>query len=277
MTARTHALRPDVQACLADWTALVRANREQVERLREAAPPTDYYAPIATAFRADPTRADDDSLNALLEIAQPSETWLDVGAGGGRYALAVARRVRRVIAVEPSEAMRTVLREVQTEFAIDNVKVVAERWPLAESVSADVALIAHVGYDIEAIGPFLDGLEAAAPRRVAQLMERPPIATYAALCEQVHGEPLAIPPAAPELMTLLRARGQLPELRIVGCQRWRYETLDQVAGVCRRWLALRKGSEKDQRMQALLAPMLNERARGGLEFGGPSRICMIYW
>ena len=40
---------------------------------------------------------------------------------------------------------------------------------------ADVARIAHVGYDIEAIGPFIDALEAAGRRRcVAVLMDRVP-------------------------------------------------------------------------------------------------------
>ena len=53
------------------------------------------------------------------------------------------------------------------------------RWPPGDGdlapFAADVALIAHVGYDIEAIGPFVAAMEAAARRLcVAVLMERQP-------------------------------------------------------------------------------------------------------
>ncbi len=53
------------------------------------------------------------------------------------------------------------LREIADDYAIENVRVVETRWPpedpgRAGAFGADVALIAHVGYDIEAIGPFLE-------------------------------------------------------------------------------------------------------------------------
>jgi hypothetical protein len=72
----------------------VRANREQAERVREDTEGTDFYAPIAQVFRADPRRTDEPALDRLLGLARPEDTWLDIGAGGGRYALPVALRVR---------------------------------------------------------------------------------------------------------------------------------------------------------------------------------------
>ena len=38
------------------WATRVRANREQVERIREVPDGTDFYAPVTSLFRADPTR-----------------------------------------------------------------------------------------------------------------------------------------------------------------------------------------------------------------------------
>ena len=78
-----------------------------------------------------------------------------------------------MIAVEPSAGMRGALRTGMGEHGIANVRIVAGRVAgrrsseLGELPAADVALIAHVGYDIEAIGPFLDAMEAATRERCA--------------------------------------------------------------------------------------------------------------
>ena len=204
------ALRPTADAAHADWARRVAANREQAERLREEAPGDDFYAPVAPAFRADPARRDDPTLNALLGLARPGDTWLDVGAGGGRFSLAIARAVRRVIAVEPSASMRAVFAQTIAGFRddaggrIENTELRAERWPPAspDAYAADVAFISHVGYDIEAIGPFLDALEAAASRLCAAvLMDRPPPSSCSALWPVVHGEPQADLPGLMEFLS----------------------------------------------------------------------------
>ena len=58
------ALRPAASDALRAWAARVRSNREQVEQLREANP-TDFYAPVAGMFRADPKRRDEPTLEVL--------------------------------------------------------------------------------------------------------------------------------------------------------------------------------------------------------------------
>ena len=161
----------------------MRANREQVERLREVPDGTDFYAPVTSLFRADPTRTDDPVLDALLGLVRSGETWLDVGAGAGRFALPIARALDpsggSVIALDPSRSMLEGLLEIAEDYAVENVRTIEARWPLdARAVAdfeADVALIAHVGYDVEEIGPFVDALEGAAGRLcVAVLMEQVP-------------------------------------------------------------------------------------------------------
>ena len=177
------------RAIEAAWAARVRANREQVERIREVPDGADFYAPVNSLFRADPTRRDDPVLDALLRLVRSGETWLDVGAGAGRFALPIARALDpsggSVIALDASPSMLEGLEELAEDHAIENVRTIEGRWPPADAgaagaFDADVALIAHVGYDIEAIGPFLDALEAAAGRLcVAVLMERVPASAAA--------------------------------------------------------------------------------------------------
>ena len=92
------------------WSARVEGNAEQVDRMREAPDESDFYATVSRTFVADPGREDDPVLQAVLARARPDDRWLDIGAGAGRYALPVARRVRRVVAVDPSDSMLRALR-----------------------------------------------------------------------------------------------------------------------------------------------------------------------
>ena len=92
--AVTDPLRPSAQEALEAWAQRVRANRDQAERVREAPERPDFYAPVASAFRADPRRTDEPALDILRGLVHREDTWLDIGAGGGRYALPVALLAR---------------------------------------------------------------------------------------------------------------------------------------------------------------------------------------
>jgi SAM-dependent methyltransferase len=196
------------------WDERVLANREQVERIRQGEEADDFYAPVTARFVEDPRRTGDAVLDALLELAVAGERWLDVGAGAGRYALPLALRVAEVVAVEPSAAMVAALRAGMAEHGIRNLRVIEDRWPpSADPPSADVALIAHVGYDVAPIALFLDALEGAAGRCVAVMMDTSPAAYAAPFWPIIHGEERVPLPALPELVDLLRARGADPQVR----------------------------------------------------------------
>jgi hypothetical protein len=230
-------LRPDAATALEAWGRRVSANREQAERLREGTPPRDFYAAVASDFRANPRRTDEPALDHLRSLVRPGETWLDIGAGGGRYALPLALVAKRIIAVEPSEGMRNVLQTSMTEHGISNVEIVSARWPMPGAPTADVALIAHLGYDIEEIGPFLDAAEAAARRLcVAVLVTPSPPQPAERFWPPIHGEARVPLPSLSEFLALLLARGRLFELRLFarepllhadreGPLRWLYQQL----------------------------------------------------
>lgn len=275
-------LRVSGAAAEAGWGALVAANREQVERLREPTPPADHWQGRAAFFRADPDRTDDASLNALLDLARPGDAWLEVGAGGGRYALGLARKVSRFTAVEPSASMREVLEETRREFGIENLTVIAESWPLSaaatEATRVDVAMLAHVSYDIEPIGPFLDALEVSAGRLCAALLfEHSPFRAYVDLWEAIHGEPGQHLPALREFVPLLLARGALPEVRIVDERVMSFDSLEDAQADAARRLWLTEGSEKYRRMVELLPDSLEARGDGGYVAPGSDRIGLVTW
>ena len=253
-------LRPTAAAAAEAWAARVRAGREQTARLREIDEPTDFYAPMASRFGQDPRRRGDAALDALRSITTPAQTWLDLGAGGGRYALSLALEVALVHAVEPSPSMVEVLRQGMLEYAIDNVEVHARAWPMAgEAPAADVALMAHVGYDIESFGRFLDAAEQAAQRCVVVMRTGAAGRASHALWPEIHGEPRVAYPMLPELLVLLVARGVTPAVTLVDRATWGYRSREQLLEALRRLLWLRPGSAKDRRLVHLVGERASER------------------
>jgi SAM-dependent methyltransferase len=274
----TDALSPDVADLLEAWRTRVRADNAQVDRCREVADPADFYGPVADRFRMDPRRTDDPTLNALLALARPDDVWLDVGAGGGRYALPLALVVREVVAIDPSPAMLAALRADAAADGITNVRVIGARWPMPDPPRGDVGLFAHVGYDIAEIGPFIDALESAARRLCVAVMGESAMQTTATLFWQpIHGEPRVRLPALPELLALLSARGRLPEVTLVDRTPPTFESLDEALAIARRQMWLKEGSAKDLTLRRLVQETATERDGRYAFDWAPTRIGIVSW
>ena len=249
------------------WAERVVANRDQAERLREETGGGDHYRPLAAAFRADPRRTGDSALEALLSIATAEDTWVDIGAGAGRFALPLALYVQQVIAIEPSPAMRAELANLQIEHGIVNIDILDQRWPSdAPEITgiADVALISHVGYDIEQMGAFLDTMERAAGREcVALQYDHSPGSMFWQLWPAIHGEEQAHLPGATEFIALLEARGakvEASELERSGDrQRFVFEQPEDAMDWARRRLWLSENSAKLPLLRRVVEELLIER------------------
>ena len=257
----TDPLRPTEQEATEAWSARVRAGREQIERSREIEDPADFYAPMARRFARDPHRTDETALDVLRSMAGPDDTWLDIGAGGGRYSLPLALEVVRVHAIDPSPSMLDVLRGGMREYGIDNIDIIASSWPLeGAQPRADVALMAHVGYGIEAFGAFLDAAEAAVSRRCVVVMRVGDVdGSRNALWHEIHGEPRVPYPTLQELLVLLVARGAAPEVTLVDRGTWGSAGREELLDASRRQLWLRPGSTKDHALQDLVDTRATER------------------
>jgi hypothetical protein len=176
------------------------------------------------------------------------------------------------------------LREIADDYAIENVRVIEARWPpdaadRASAFAADVILIAHVGYDIEAIGPFLGALEDAADRLcVAVLMERVPASAADPFWPPVHGETRVSLPAMPEVVEILEARGRHPSVVRVEVEPRRFETRDQLGGFVRRQLWIDPGGPKEARLQAALDELAEPDGDGwAIKDRGTSTVGIVTW
>jgi SAM-dependent methyltransferase len=247
-------LRPPEAAALEEWRRLVDADREQVERLRESGPTDDFYAPVAASFT--PGRRESLEWPAIAELARAGDTWLDIGAGGGRFAVPLAAMVDRVIAVEPSAAMRATLTAAADAAGCKNIEVVDAYWPVAGwATDADVALAAHCLYDIGDIAGFLDAMERHARRAcIAVFGCRARGAQLAELFEALHGEPMAPLPSLREFVALLGALGRRYDVRTAGSGATREPArpAEEAYAFARRLMWVAEGSVKDRRMCSLI-------------------------
>jgi SAM-dependent methyltransferase len=175
----------------ARWRAMVRRREAQVEALTDRPPPEDYWGRRATCFhqqtRAAADLPPDPFLTLVLARVDAAATVLDVGAGAGRHTLPLARRARRVRALEPSEAMRGFLEEEIAARRLTNVEVIARAWPADGIEAADVVICAHVLYPIAELEPFLRGLDDAA-RRACFLLLRSDLPVWEGYWPRVRGQ-----------------------------------------------------------------------------------------
>ena len=204
-------------------------------------------------FIADPRRTDDEVLDHLLPLARPGETWLDIGAGAGPLrapARPAGPRGDRARPVAGDAGAPWPSRRRSTGSPTSGRSRPAGRWTRrpGPSPTADVALIANLGYDVEAIGPFLDAMEAAAGRLcVAILADGPPSRPAHAFWPLVHGEERIELPALDDFVGLLRARGRRAMVVRLPRPARGFPTRDELARWLRNQLFVEPGYRKGRR------------------------------
>jgi SAM-dependent methyltransferase len=198
-----------IESAVARHDRMVREEMLQAERVRSTADvPTDCWQTLAKNFRVPSDPAADPTADALATLIGPDDVVIDVGAGGGRVAVPLARRCREVVAVEPSPSMRQVLEDEIARHRVRNIRVVTARWEDAVVEPAALAFAAHVTYGIQTIEPFLRKLDAAARRHAAVVvMTDPPQIALAPFWRAVHAEARLRLPCRDELHAVLRELG----------------------------------------------------------------------
>ncbi len=272
-------------------TDINAATRWRDSLLRWTAPPPEseidsQSAPNGWDRHAEQFRAlnerqrgrDEPFLQFLAPWLSPGVTVLDVGAGGGRFALPLAERGARVTAVEPSPGMGAVLRETAAArgLAID---IVAERWPDAAAPKAEVVICANVVYDVANLAPFAAALDRASERVVALFLTLThPLGNLADLWREFRNWD---PPRGP---TYLDAAAVVFELGIpvnvtlvptqatLAVADW-----DSLLAGYRNRLGLAPEPERDRRLRAALTPDVDERGGELVVRPRQDRAAVIWW
>ncbi len=120
-------------------------------------------------LRDDPVR------DRLLELATTSSAALDIGAGTGRWTMALARKCATVTALDPSPSMLAVLRKNMVEAQLNNVDVIEAAWPQQLDRSFELVLCAHAMYGVEDLPTFVRAMIAASTAWCCMVMRVPTI------------------------------------------------------------------------------------------------------
>ena len=213
--------------------------------------------------------AEKDPLFARLrrEVTRHS-TVVDVGAGTGRFSLALAPRVEEVVAVDASRAMLGVLRRTARQRGLGNVRAVESRWedaPLAATTvggvpAADVLVCSYVVPLVAEAEAFLSKLDAACRGRAFVTMNA---SSGDALTDpfwrHFHGRRRRPAPTYLDLRAILQGLGLQPEVEVVEMTMLvRFETLAASVKYYRDLLVLPDTAEVRAELRDLLSSWLVE-------------------
>src|SRR5438067_12914885 len=156
-----------MQSAVERWGELIDALAQQMDPAyaRLGRTSADFWDRRARGYHRSTrdTVARDPLYLKLRDVVTPQTTVLDVGAGTGRFTLALAPQADHITAVEPNASMLNYLRQDATEQGITNIAYIPTTWQDAPNdLSADIVICSHVLYPIRDIVPFLTKLHAAA-------------------------------------------------------------------------------------------------------------------
>ncbi|MBV8695662.1 MAG: class I SAM-dependent methyltransferase [Chloroflexi bacterium] len=155
-----------MDTALERWQALIDARQQQMDAAfaRLGRTSADFWDRRARMYyrSAKDTIAQDALCLRLRNEVTTQTTLLDVGAGTGRFSLALAPQAKHIVAVEPNATMLGYLRQDAASQRLTNISYIPSTWQEAPSdLQADIVLCNHVLYPIREVDTFLLKLRAA--------------------------------------------------------------------------------------------------------------------
>ncbi len=158
-----------MQSAIERWHGILDARAKQMDAAyaRLGRTSADFWERRAKNYHRSTkeTAALDPLYLKLRQEVTRDTTVLDVGAGTGRFALALAPYVQHVTAVEPNTAMLNYLKRDAMGEELPNISLLYTSWQDAPTgLSADIVVCSHVLYPIWDVDTFVAKLRAATRR-----------------------------------------------------------------------------------------------------------------
>jgi 2-polyprenyl-3-methyl-5-hydroxy-6-metoxy-1,4-benzoquinol methylase len=247
------------------WQAIIDARAKQMDAAYAELGRTsaDLWSRRARAYyRA--TKLSIDNSPFLLRLRReitPDVTVLDVGAGTGRYALALAPTSKQVIVVEPNAAMLDFLCIDAQNQGITNIMSYQTRWQDApDDLEADIVICSHVLYPIRDIVPFLRKLQMSARHACYLYLYATHLEVLTShLWKHFHGAERCYPPGYIHALDVLFEMGIYANVEIVKFpQSMRYPSLDVAMEELTEQLLLADDERERHKLHNLLKDWLIE-------------------
>lgn len=210
-----------METALEHWRKIIQTRAAQMDAAyaRLGRTSADFWDRRARSFhRATHERATSDPFYLhLREVVTRRSSLLDVGAGTGRFTVALAPLVEQVIALEPSASMLKYLRAELAALDITNVQTLQMRWEEAPAeLHADFVICSHVLYPLLEIEPFLQKLHTASTRACYLYLRATHIdALTAPLWRHFHREERCLPPCYIHVLDVLFEMGIYAQVQVV--------------------------------------------------------------
>lgn len=247
------------------WQELIRARAAQMDAAyaRLGRTSADFWDRRARGFhRATRESASNDPFYLRVrERVTPQTSVLDVGAGTGRFALALAPHARQVTALEPNAAMLNYLLQERDALNLSNLTAVQSRWEDAPAdLRADIVICSHVLYPILEIAPFLQKLHAAAEQACYLYLRATQIDMLTApLWQHFHGDERQQAPGYIHALDVLYELGIYASVEVVTAPfSLKYPTLQDAEDELVEQLILTDDEQTRRELHALLASWLIE-------------------
>ncbi len=158
-----------MESAVQRWNEIIDARAQQMDAAyaRLGRTSANFWDRRARGFHRSTkdTVTSDPFYLRLRDLVTQQTSVLDVGAGTGRFTVALASQAKHVTAIEPNVPMLDYLRQDVIGLGLTNVSYLQTTWQNApDDLQADIVICSHVLYPIRDIVPFLAKLHAAALR-----------------------------------------------------------------------------------------------------------------
>jgi SAM-dependent methyltransferase len=272
-----------MESAVQRWNEILDARAQQMDAAyaRLGRTSADFWERRARGFHRSTkdTIGSDPFYLRLRDIVSLQTSVLDVGAGTGRFSLALAPQSRLVTAVEPSAAMLDFLRQDAAERRLSNISFVQSTWQEApEDLQADIVICSHVLYPIRDIVPFLAKLQTATRQGCYIYLRATHVdAALAPLWRHFHGDERRMPPGYIHALDVLYEMGIYANVEVVTLPpSLRYPSLDVAVTEISEQLILPNDEKTRGALHDLLEGWLVERD-GVLLPPVQEMVCAIIW
>jgi SAM-dependent methyltransferase len=272
-----------MESAVQRWNEILDARAQQMDAAyaRLGRTSADFWERRASGFHRSTkdTITSDPFYLRLRDVVTPQTSVLDVGAGTGRFSLALAPQAEHITAVEPSAAMMDFLRRDAADKGLSNISYVQATWQEApDNLQADIVICSHVLYPIWEIEPFLVKLQKATRQDCYCYLRATHIdALTADLWQHFHHDERRIPPSHIHVLDVLYEMGIFANVEIVTLPpSLRYPSLNVAVTKMTEQLILPEDEKTRVELRALLESWLVERD-GMLVPPQQKVVCAIIW
>ena len=220
------------------------------------------------------------------------ETVLDVGAGTGVFATPLAKRAKKVVAVEPSIGMLDILKNKVREYNLTNIECINKKWedmPIDELIEMnsgkyDIVISSHALYYITDLRNSFKKMNDVCKGYVCLLIgathENDTDAdSYSKFYERLHKKPMPSYPDYACLYMVLREIGIHPNIEMLTAYAKKYvENIDELIERWKDYLDL--GGEPTEDQRAAIREYISNKIKeedGKLYMEEESKDALIYW